>query len=179
MLKPAASSLAARIESVIERYPSKTAAAEAAGVTLQTLRSLTSGKNEPRLGTIARLAEGVRVRLGWIWDGREPELDETVPPSRADLSHEQRVALGMRVQEAIRRVYAGAEREPNADDLLAAAMHATDLIVRALSSPELTDVELAELAERAAAMHRDALHLASAPTVARTRLRPRRHAGGE
>lgn len=69
-----------RISAVVDLYQSRIKAAEAAGVSTDQLARYISGDSQPKLGAIARLADGVGVRLEWIWSGTGSQ--KSAPESR-------------------------------------------------------------------------------------------------
>lgn len=66
--------LATRILAVVERYPSRTAAAEAARLSTDQLARQIKGQNRPFFDTVARLCAGQGVSLDWVATGQGPML---------------------------------------------------------------------------------------------------------
>lgn len=73
-----------RFAATAERYGTLEEAAEAAGLRVDQLTALIRGRGVPSFPTVARLADGVGVRLQWIWAGEEPMMRAAAhPPSRS------------------------------------------------------------------------------------------------
>src|SRR3546814_15844219 len=65
---------AARLAAAIDLYETPEAAAEAAALSVDQLGAQIRGRTAPAFPLVARLADGVGVRLEWIWSGGAPMM---------------------------------------------------------------------------------------------------------
>lgn len=81
-----------RISAIIGAYPSKNAAARAAGVTAEQLSRYVKGVNRAPFDTIHRLCEPVGVSLDWVATGRAPK--HAVLEREQDFNERHEILLG-------------------------------------------------------------------------------------
>lgn len=74
-----------RISAIINAYPSKTAAARAAGVTVEQLSRYVKGVNRAPFDTIFRLCAPIGVSLDWVATGRPPPATENIQTERYEI----------------------------------------------------------------------------------------------
>lgn len=81
-----------RIAAIVDLYPTKAAAKDAAGVSALSLRRYISGEQAPSIYTMARLAGGVGASLDWLAFGNGRMRQSDPPAAPAYVAAEPRAA---------------------------------------------------------------------------------------
>lgn len=168
-----AKELSERIRAVVDSFPSRVTAAEVAQVSPQQIHNLMTGKNNPTLMPIARMAIARGFRLEWVATGDPPMMTPTkrahvapVLETAARLAttgpRASQTRIVLKIYNALRFMYAELGREPRDNDLQEAAMTASDLVAVGVELEQRPDLDSAA-GEIAARIHRQA-HRLNAPT---------------